>query len=75
MRSATSIATENKKPVNEVMEESDVQVTFRTYINYIFYSKKNRATFWICILFFFMTEGFNTAYFRILANYDSMVKG
>ena len=50
-------------------------MTFSTYLKYIFYAKRNRVVFWVCIVFFLLTEGCNTAYFRILANYDNMIDG
>jgi ABC-type multidrug transport system fused ATPase/permease subunit len=51
-----------------------VDVSIKTYFKYMFYNKK-----YIFILFtlslFFLAEGINTAFFRILSKYDDVVSG
>ena len=55
-----------------VAGEESVEVSLKSYINYIFYNKINYIWFPIAIVFFLLTEGTNIAYSRLLSQYDSI---
>ena len=49
-----------------------MKVTWRSYVNYMFYSSRNNYMFPLCILFFLITESTNVLYFRFISQYDLM---
>ena len=64
---------ENKISVSK--KEENITVTWRSYLNYIFFSKTNYLLFPVTILTFLLGEASYVVYFRLLAGYDDLAKG
>ena len=50
-------------------------MTIGSYLRYIVYANGNKLMFAIALLLFLGAEAINTAYFRILAEYDNLIDG
>ena len=74
MRKSSGVTSgqEDAKLVACKPQEEVVKVTWRSYVKYIFYSKKNKFLFPLCIFFFLLTEATNILYFRFISQYDLM---
>lgn len=73
MSVAPSTEKHDKKEITKIQEEELVDVKVSSYLRFIAYAHGNKVIFAICLLLFFVAEGINTAYFRILAEYDNLI--
>ena len=63
------------KQISIQNKEESVEITWKTYVKYLFYSNKNKFLLPVTVVIFILTEVTSIIYYRILSQYDLVKNG